>query len=176
MLFIKSGLRPGQSVLVQGAGGGVATALIALGAAAGLTVFATSRDEHKRLKAIELGATATFETGARLPEKVHAVMETVGKATWDHSLKSLRPGGRIVVCGATSGFDPSEDLRRVYFQQMSIVGSTMGTRTELVDLMSFLGATGVRPTIDRVLPWTGAPEALAAMAEGSVTGKIVLTF
>src|SRR5690606_21072274 len=94
MLFEKSGLQPGSTVLVQGAGGGVATALIALGAAAGYRVWATSRSEAKRERALELGAEAVFEPGARLPERVDAVMETVGQATWAHSLKSLRPGGR----------------------------------------------------------------------------------
>src|SRR6476619_6125319 len=98
MLFVQGGLKPGDSVLVQGAGGGVATALIALGRAAGLRVYATSRDETKRKRAVELGA--------RLPAKVDAVMETVGKATWSHSVKALRPGGTLVVSGTTSGANP----------------------------------------------------------------------
>jgi NADPH:quinone reductase-like Zn-dependent oxidoreductase len=174
MLFVKAQVRPGQSVLVQGAGGGVATALIALAHAAGVTVFATSRDEAKRTHASALGADGVFETGARLPQRVDAVMETVGRATWDHSLKSLRPGGRLVVSGATSGFDPAEDLRRVYFLQLSIIGSTMGTRQELADLIAFLGVTGLRPTIDRTLPLTDAASALAAMNAGELTGKVVL--
>src|SRR6476619_585386 len=102
MLFTQGGLKPGDSVLVQGAGGGVATALIALASAAGLRTFATSRDETKRKKALELGAVEVVETGARLPQRVDAVMETVGKATWSHSIKSLRPGGAVVISGATS--------------------------------------------------------------------------
>ncbi|MBX6769751.1 MAG: zinc-binding dehydrogenase, partial [Actinomadura rubrobrunea] len=128
MLFEKAGLQPGSTVLVQGAGGGVATALIALGSAAGYRVWATSRSEAKRERALELGADAAFEPGARLPERVDAVMETVGQATWSHSLKSLRPGGRIVVSGATSGQVPPAELNRVFFLQLSVVGSTMGTR------------------------------------------------
>src|SRR6266571_6029634 len=103
MLFGKAGLQPGATVLVQGAGGGVATALILLGRAAGYRVWATSRSEVKRERAIELGADQAFPSGARLPERVDAVLETIGQATWAHSLKSLRPGGRIVICGATSG-------------------------------------------------------------------------
>ena len=174
MLFVKGQLRPGQSLLVQGAGGGVATALIRLAQAAGITVYVTSRDEGKRQAAVVLGATAAFEPGARLPQRVDVVAETVGRATWDHSIKSLKPGGKLVVSGATSGFDPTEDLRRVYFTQLSIIGSTMGTRSELVDLMSFLGATGVRPTVDTVLPLAQAREALAIMESGDFTGKIVL--
>ena len=103
MLFTQSGLQPGDTVLVQGAGGGVATALIVLARAAGLRVCATSRDEDKRARALEIGAHEAFESGARLPRMVDAVMETVGAATWSHSVKSLRPGGTIVVSGATSG-------------------------------------------------------------------------
>src|SRR5437868_4398489 len=103
MLFGKAGLEPGSSVLVQGAGGGVATAAIALASAAGFRVYATSRSEAKRKRAEELGADVALASGARLPERVDAVIETVGEATWSHSLKSLRPGGRIVVSGATSG-------------------------------------------------------------------------
>src|SRR5687767_12831266 len=97
MLFTRGGLKAGDSVLVQGAGGGVATALVGLARAAGLRVWVTSRDAAKRAKALDLGAHEAFESGARLPGKVDAVMETVGKATWSHSVRSLRPGGTIVL-------------------------------------------------------------------------------
>ena len=110
MLFDKSGLQPGSTVLVQGAGGGVATALILLGSAAGYRIWATSRSEEKRERALALGADQVFPAGARLPERVDAVMETVGEATWSHSLKALRPGGRMVISGATSGPMPPADL------------------------------------------------------------------
>jgi NADPH:quinone reductase-like Zn-dependent oxidoreductase len=103
MLFEKAEVQPGATVLVQGAGGGVATALIALGRAGGLRMWATSRSADKRERALGLGADRVFESGARLPERVDAVMETVGPATWDHSLSAVRPGGRVVICGATSG-------------------------------------------------------------------------
>jgi NADPH:quinone reductase-like Zn-dependent oxidoreductase len=175
MLFTQSGAAPGSTVLVQGAGGGVATALIALGAAAGYRVWTTSRDEAKRARAVELGAEQAFEPGARLPERVDAVMETVGKATWGHSLKSLRPGGTLVVSGATSGPDPSADLNRVFFLQLRIVGSTMGTREELERLMRFCETSGVRPLIDSVLPLEQAREGFAKMASGDLFGKVVLT-
>jgi NADPH:quinone reductase-like Zn-dependent oxidoreductase len=175
MLFTKSGLKPGQTVLVQGAGGGVATALVALGAASGLRVWATSRDEAKRQRALEHGAAAVFATGDRLPERVDAVMETVGEATWSHSLKALKPGGRIVVSGATSGMQPPADLARVYFLQLSVVGSTMGTRAELDQLLRFLDSTGLRPTVDATYPLSEARAAVARLASGDVFGKLVLT-
>lgn len=175
MLFDKAGLQPGATVLVQGAGGGVATALIALGRAGGYRVWATSRSAGKRERALKLGADRVFESGARLPERVDAVMETVGQATWDHSLKSLKPGGRIVVSGATSGAAPPADLNRVFFLQLSVVGSTMGTRDQLQRLAVFLEQTGVRPVIDRTLPLAQARDGFAAMSEGDVFGKIVFT-
>ena len=176
MLFVQGGLRPGQSVLVQGAGGGVATALITLARAGGLQVFATSRDEHKRERALEIGAHATFESGARLPGRVDAVMETVGAATWTHSLRSLRPGGTLVISGATSGPNPDNtELNRIFFLQLRVVGSTMGTSTELGQLVSFLDATGTKPLIDRTLPMTDARDGFAAMNDGDVFGKIVFT-
>jgi NADPH:quinone reductase-like Zn-dependent oxidoreductase len=174
MLFTKSGLRPGQTVLVQGASGGVATACIAMARAAGYRVWATARSEEKQARAVELGAHAAFPSGARLPERVDAVMETVGAATYAHSAKSLRPGGRVVISGATSGPNPPAELNRFFFLQLELIGSTMGTKDELRDLMGLLRDTGLRPTIDRVLPLEQAPDGLAAMAAGDLVGKIVL--
>jgi NADPH:quinone reductase-like Zn-dependent oxidoreductase len=174
MLFTKSGLRPGQTVLVQGATGGVATACISMARAAGLRVYATARTEDKQAKALELGAHEAFASGARLPERVDAVMETVGEATYSHSAKSLKPGGRIVISGATSGPNPPADLNRFFFLQLELVGSTMGTKAELADLIAFLAATGLRPHIDRTLPLEQAADGLAAMASGDLVGKIVL--
>ncbi len=175
MLFTQAQLKPGQSVLVQGAGGGVATAAIALGSAAGLRVWATSRSEDTRAKAEELGADAAFEPGARLPERVDAVVETVGEATWSHSLKALRPGGALVVAGATSGFDPSAALNRVYFLQLRILGSTMGSREELERLARFLVARDVRPAVHATMPLEQARDGFAAMAGGALFGKVVFT-
>ncbi len=175
MLFTQAQLKPGQSVLVQGASGGVATACISMARAAGLRVYATARTEAKQGRAVELGAHDAFESGARLPERVDAVMETVGEATWAHSLKALKPGGAIVVSGATSGSAPAADLSRVFFLQLRVLGSTMGTKDELTGLISFLHATGLRPLIDRELPLEQAADGLAAMAAGDLVGKIVLT-
>src|SRR3954471_14894071 len=175
MLFTRSGARPGDTVLVQGAGGGASTALLLLGRAAGLRMWVTSRDETKRKQALEVGPGAAFESGARLPGRVDAVMETVGAATWSHSLKSLRPGGVLVVAGATSGFSPPAELNRVFFLQLSVVGSTMGTLDELNRLVQLLQVTGVRPPIDEVLPLQNARDGFARMAEGEQFGKIVFT-
>jgi len=176
MLFTQGGLKAGDTVLVQGAGGGVATALITLARAGGLRVLATSRDESKRAKALELGAHDVFESGARLPVKVDAVMETVGRATWQHSIRSLRPGGRIVISGTTSGAQLDDAmLTNIFFLQLSVIGSTMGTRDELASLVTMLDATGVRPVIDRSVPMEDARDAFAAMASGDIFGKIVLT-
>ena len=174
MLFTRSGLRPGQRVLIQGAGGGVSTALLLLAKAAGIHVTITSRSEDKLARAAELGADVTVMSGDRLPQRVHAVMETVGEATWDHSMKSLLPNGTLVVSGATSGPNPPADLARVFFRQLNVVGSTMGTRDELEQLVSMLDVTGVRPLIDEVIAMEDAPEAFRAMAEGEQFGKLVL--
>lgn len=175
MLFTNAGVSPGDRVLVQGAGGGVATAAIALARAAGLVVWATSRDEDKRRRALDIGAHEVFETGARLPARVDAVIETVGKATWGHSMKSLRPGGTLVVSGATSGADPSADLNRLFFLQLRVVGSTMGTLAELGALIRLLDATGVRPLVAEVIPLADARRGFERMASGDVMGKLVLT-
>jgi NADPH:quinone reductase-like Zn-dependent oxidoreductase len=175
MLFDRAPIGPGATVLVQGAGGGVATALIVLGRAAGYRVWVTSRSEAKRARAVELGADQAFETGARLPERVDAVMETVGEATWAHSLRSLKPGGTIVISGATSGPQPPADLSRVFFLQLSVIGSTMGTRDELARLVTFCEQTGVRPVIDRAMPLDQATVGFEAMISGDVFGKVVFT-
>ncbi len=175
MIFVKSGLRPGQTMLVQGASGGVATALVQLGRAAGLRVWATGRSEEKRALAQELGAHDTFESGARLPERVDGVFETVGEATWTHSIRALRPGGVIVCSGSTSGANPSADLQRLFFLQLRVVGSTMGTRDELRDLIAFLDVSGIRPRIGMELPMDRAAEGFSAMLSGDTAGKIVFT-
>lgn len=176
MLFTQSPLKPGDTVLVQGAGGGVATSLITLARAAGIRVWATSRDEAKRAKALEIGAHEVFESGARLPERVDAVMETVGQATWSHSMKSLKQGGTLVISGATSGQAPkSAELNRIFFLQLRVQGSTMGTRTELAELVQFMANAGIEPHIDTVLPLADAREGFAKMNAGDVFGKIVFT-
>jgi len=173
-LFTQAGVRPGDTVLVQGAGGGVATAATLLGRAGGLRVWVTSRSEAKRARALELGAHGAFEPGARLPERVHAVIDTVGEATWSHSLKALVPGGTLVTMGATSGSEPPADLKRIFYRQLRVIGSTMGTREELAAMVRMLTLTGIRPVIDSVLPLDEAAEGFRRMASGQLFGKVVL--
>jgi len=175
MLFEKSGVQPGSTILVQGAGGGVATALILLGRAAGYRMWATSRTEDKREHAVRIGADQAFPPGARLPERVDVVMETVGQATWAHSVRSLKPGGRIVISGATTGDASPAELTRIFFTQLSVTGSTMGTRDQLARLATFCEQTGVRPLIDRVLPLDQARDGFERMITGSIFGKVVFT-
>ncbi|MGW2651466.1 zinc-binding dehydrogenase [Streptomyces sp. NPDC001393] len=175
MLFTRSGLRPGQTMLVQGASGGVSTALIQLGRAAGFRVWVTGRTEAKRKLAESLGADAVFEPGARLPAKVDAVFESVGEATWSHSMKSLRPGGAIIICGASTGANPPADLQRLFFLQLRVEGATMGTRAELADLVQFVHDRGIEPTIGLEVPFDDAKSAFAALADGQTNGKIVIS-
>ena len=174
MLFSQSGARPGDTVLIQGAGGGVATALIRLGRQAGMRVWVTSRDEARGARAVSLGAHQAFPAGARLPERVDAVMESIGAATWSHSINVLKPGGTLVICGATSGDNPPKaELTKIFFKPLRVIGSVMGTREELISLVRMLVATGVRPYIDRSLPLADAAAGFAAMIAGDHFGKII---
>jgi NADPH:quinone reductase-like Zn-dependent oxidoreductase len=173
MLTSRGRLTKGGSVLVQGAGGGVATAAVVLGVTLGARVYATSRDPAKRERVTALGATA-FEPGARLPERVDVVIETVGAATFDHSLKCAVPGGRIVVSGATSGHLPQVNLRRVYALQLEILGSMMGTPDELRELIELCTGQGVRPVVDSVFGFNDVRDAFAKLHAGDVFGKVAL--
>lgn len=175
MLFTVAGLAPGDRVLVQGAGGGVASAATRLASAAGVEVFVTSRSSAKRARALQHGASAVCEPGARLPARVDAVIETVGQATWSHSMRSVRPGGTVVVAGATSGDASPAELSRIFFQEITVRGVTMGSREDLAALLRFLARTDVRPTIDEVLPLAQAAVGLARLDAGEQYGKIVLT-
>lgn len=177
MVVSRAGLPPdgGGRILVQGAGGGVATAALLIGKAAGHTVFVTSRDEAKRRRALDLGADLAVEPGARLPTQVDAVIETVGAATWSHSVRALVPGGRIVCSGATSGPNPPAELNRIFFRQLSVIGTTMGSRGELLGLVELLDRTGTRPLIDDVRPLAEARASFERLAHGEMFGKLVLT-
>jgi NADPH:quinone reductase-like Zn-dependent oxidoreductase len=174
MLFTQAQITAGDRVLVQGAGGGVASAAIRLAVAAGAVVYATSRSEAKRAEALTWGVRAAMAPGARLPERVDVVIETVGEATWSHSLKSLRRGGTVVIAGATSGANPPADLARIFYLQGRVLGSTGCTRGELVALLRLMEATGVRPVIDRTLPLTDIHKGFQLMIDGGLTGKLVI--
>ncbi|MBV6763065.1 zinc-binding dehydrogenase [Rhodococcus opacus] len=174
MLFTQAQITPGDRVLVQGAGGGVASAAIKLAAAAGAVVYVTSRSEDKRAEALSWGARAAVGTGERLPERVDVVIETVGEATWAHSMKCLRPGGTIVIAGATSGGNAPADLNRIFWQQLRVFGSTGCTRTEMVAMLRMLDATGLRPVIDRSLPLAEIHKGFQLMIDGTLTGKVVI--
>ena len=175
MLFTRGDVKPGATILIQGASGGVATALTVLAGTAGIRVWVTGRSEEKRARALELGAEQAFESGARLPERVDAVMETIGQATWAHSVRALKPGGTIVISGATTGDAPPAELTRIFFLQLSVVGSTMGTREELGRLMRLCVDKGVRPVIHSTLPLPDARQGFEAMLQGETVGKIVFT-
>jgi NADPH:quinone reductase-like Zn-dependent oxidoreductase len=173
MLTTKGRLPRGGSVLVQGAGGGVATAAVVLAVALGARVYATSRDADKRERIASLGAVA-LEPGARLPERVDVVIETVGAATFDHSMKCAARGGRIVVSGATAGHLAEVNLRRVFVNQLEILGTSMGTPEELADLLALCANRGVRPVVDSVYGFSAVRDAFGKLAAGDVFGKIVL--
>jgi NADPH:quinone reductase-like Zn-dependent oxidoreductase len=172
MLTAKGRIAEADSVLVQGAGGGVATAAVIIAHGLGKRVYATSRDAQKRERVAALGAIAV-EPGARLPERVDVVIETVGAATFDHSLKCAAPQARIVVSGATSGHLATVDLRRVFAMRLQIVGSSMGTPDELTALLDLV-AGGVKPIIDSVLGFTEVRQAFERLHARDVFGKIVL--
>lgn len=172
MLTTRGRLPKDGAVLVQGAGGGVATAAVVLAVHLGKRVYATSRDPGKRERVAALGATA-LEPGARLPERVGLVIETVGVPTFDHSLKCAAPGGRIVVSGSTAGHLATVDLRRIFAMQLEILGSSMGTSAELAALLDLLDR-GLQPVIDEVFAFSDARHAFEKLASGSVFGKIVL--
>ncbi|THV31481.1 zinc-binding dehydrogenase [Glycomyces paridis] len=173
MLTVRGRARPGDAVLVQGTGGGVATAAIVLAKALGLRVYATGRSPERRERAEELGAVAV-EPGARLPERVDVVVDSVGAPVVEHSIKSLKPGGRLVNCGVTGGHLAEVDLRHVFFRQLEILGSTMGTREELAELVRFCVEQGVRPVVDSVHALADAEAALRRLASGEAFGKVVV--
>jgi NADPH:quinone reductase-like Zn-dependent oxidoreductase len=174
-LFTKSGLRAGETVLVQGATGGMATALIQLGRAAGFEVWVTSRTEEGRALARALGAHQTFSSNESLPRKVSAIVDNIGSATWAHSMSSLARGGTLVATGGTTGMEVSLNLLPMISNQLTISGSIMGTLDDMQNMMSLIARAGIEPEIGAVLPMERAEEALRAMWEGRTRGKSVFT-
>ena len=176
MLFVTADLPAGATVLVQGAGGGLSTALITLGRAAGLRVWTTSRDEAKRDRAVSvLGADAAFASGEKLPERVDAVMESVGEATWSHSLRSLRPGGKLVVAGATTGAAVNPELGRVFLNQIQILGCALGTIHELRRLVTLCDSHDIEPVIDSTHRLADVHAGISRMLGGDLFGKVIIT-
>lgn len=177
LLYESAGLTLGQRVLIQGATGGVATAATALARAGGLHVTVSTRATENAEHAYAHGAHEVIQSGERLAQPVDAVIETVGEATWTHSLRSLRPGGVVAVAGATSGAQPPADLNRVFFLNLRIVGTTMGSRAQFEQLLGFLTHHDVRPTIHQTYDFTedkAVHKAFAELSGGEVLGKNVL--
>lgn len=174
MLFSRAGIEPGDIVLVQGAGGGLSTALIMLAAGAGARVWATAQTEQKKEYAESIGAEATFDINAALPDSVHHVMDSVGAATLAHSIDSLRPGGSVVVPGATSGFEVKLDLLPVLAKQLAILGSSLGSTEDFAALLQFCVEHKVRPHIHGIYPMTDAATAFKAMQNNDALGKLIL--
>jgi NADPH:quinone reductase-like Zn-dependent oxidoreductase len=152
----------------------VATAAIAMARAAGLQVVVTSRSEAKRARSLTLGAHEALPTGERLSEPVDVVVDTVGAATFQHSLRSVRPGGRIVTAGATTGSDIALDLPRIFYRQVSVIGSTSATRAETLRMLRFMDAAGLRPVIDSVYPLSRIHDAFRRSQASDVFGNVVL--
>ena len=174
-LFTKSNLKPGQTLLVQGASGGMSTALIQLGRAAGFEVWTTSRNRAGRALAERLGAHRTFDANDLLPRKVQTVISNVGRASWDHSLASVARGGTIVVTGGTTGMDVGLSLLPIISDQITVCGSIMGTLQDMKDMIAFIASAGIAPEIGNVLPMERAKDAFRAMWEGKMHGKTVFT-
>lgn len=182
MLVTRAGLAAGEWVLVWGIGGGVATAALAIAKALGARVVVTSRSEAKLARAAELGADAavpTADAAKRVKELtdggVDVVVEHVGEATWASSLALARPGGRIVVCGATSGPNPPAALHRVWWKQLTILGSTMGTKADFEGAYELVRSGRAMPVVDEVLPLSEARAAHERLEAGEQLGKIVLS-
>jgi NADPH:quinone reductase-like Zn-dependent oxidoreductase len=166
-------LTAGESVLIVGIGGGVGAAALALARRAGATVYATSRDEAKRHRAVAAGAADAFDSEADWPVTVDVVVESVGPATWDRSVRALRPGGRLVVCGGTSGPKVELNLPRLFFKQIEIIGSTMGSYPEF-DAVTRLVAAGLPVQVDDVFDRADYPAALERLRRSEQLGKVVL--
>ncbi|KAF2739642.1 NAD(P)-binding protein [Polyplosphaeria fusca] len=175
MIFTRSGLKAGQRMLVQGSSGGVATALIQLGRAAGMEVWCTGRTEEKRALAMKLGAHRTFLSGEKLPEKVAAAFDMSGETTFKHSMDSLDLGGTLVCCGLHSGgMFAGVDLMKLFTQSINIHGAYAGNKEEFEKLVTFVAEKKIEPYISKILPLEKAEEGLREILEGAVQGKIVI--
>jgi NADPH:quinone reductase-like Zn-dependent oxidoreductase len=185
MLIARAALQPGEDVLVLGAGSGVGSAAIQIAKFFGARVIATAGSDEKLQKAKQIGADHFInhktqkirEEVRRITYKrgVDVVLEHVGTATWDESIASLAPGGRLVTCGATTGYDAKIDLRFLFSRQLSLLGSYMGTKSELQTVMKLVAAGKLRPVVDRIFPLSEAAAAHVYLESGSQFGKVALT-
>jgi NADPH:quinone reductase-like Zn-dependent oxidoreductase len=167
-------LRAGHTVLVVGIGSGVSCAALAIARHLGAEVAVTSRSEAKREEGLQMGAAAAFDSSdVRWPVEADVVVESVGAATWDRSIRALKAGGRLVVCGGTSGATVELNLPRLFFKQHEIIGSSMGSYQEFAELTALIDQ-GLDVRIDRVLPLSAYPDALARLEAGDQLGKLVL--
>lgn len=184
MLTTRARLKAGEDVLILAAGAGVGTACLQIAKHIGARVIATAGSEAKCARVAAAGADVTIDHGkedfaARVRQitakrGVDVVVDTVGKETWARSLRCLRKGGRLVTCGATSGHDPVEDLRHIFYRQLEILGSTMGSRREMREVMGLVFAGKLKPIVEAVLPLSEAAEAHRRIEARGVVGKIVL--
>jgi NADPH:quinone reductase-like Zn-dependent oxidoreductase len=182
MLVTKAGLQADEWVLIWGIGGGVATAALAITKALGAHAIVTSSNPAKLERARELGADAMFDHGrddvvAGVKDVcggAHVVVEHVGEATWSRSLNAARPAGRVVVCGATSGPNPPAQLHRIWWKQLVVYGSTMGSREDFEAAYELVSSGRVRPVVDTVFPLAEAAGAHQRLEAGEQLGKIIL--
>lgn len=185
MVVERARVRPGQTVLVLGATGGVGTTAVQVAKLAGATVYGATRDDARADRLRELGcddvvvvpADGAFHRdvlGMTDGAGVDVVVENVGEAVWKPALKALRKGGTLVTCGATTGYDPGAGLNYVFWKQLDVLGSTMGSRAEFREAMRQVFAGRIEPVVDRTLPLAEAGSAHAALASGDVFGKVVL--
>ena len=174
-LFTKSRIQPGQTLLVQGASGGMSKALIQMARAAGVETWVTSRSPEGRALGERLGARRTFGQNEKLPRRVDVVVDNIGKVTWEHSLQSVRAGGTVVTLGVTTGNDPSANLMRLFSEKITVMGSIMGTLEEMNNMIRLVIDAGIKPEIGVVMPMEEAKEAILAMVEGRTHGKTVFT-
>ena len=175
MLFVRAKVRPGERVLVQGASGGVSTAAIMLASNAGAHVTVTSRKEDALARAQQLGAHEAVPTGTRLSHRVDVVIETVGEATWSHSIRSCGQGARVVVCGATTGTSPPAELNRLFYREISVLGSSMGTLEDFKHLCAYIEHADLHPPVSEVYDGVErVPDAMRALDAGEQFGKLVV--
>jgi 2-desacetyl-2-hydroxyethyl bacteriochlorophyllide A dehydrogenase len=184
MLVGRAAVQPGEDVLVHAGGGGVGTAAIQIARLCGARVLTTVGSDDKAEKARALGADLAIDyrkedflaqvKKATRRRGVDVVIDSVGRETWERSIQSLAKGGRLVTCGATTGYQGTTDLRYVFFKGLSILGSTMGSRGELLRVARLVGDGRLRPVIDRVLPFERVADAHRALADRAAFGKIVL--